>query len=86
MKRLREKKQAFKGGMWNVNTVAMGGLGEDPELRGTVKDPCDPHNETMHLGDSQSSDEEVEEITDIHKVRNIYNLHILVLVLFFLRT
>ncbi|XP_065827268.1 coiled-coil domain-containing protein 87-like [Oscarella lobularis] len=51
MKRLREKKQAFKGGMWNVNTVAMGGLGEDPELR----------------GDSQSSDQEVEEITDIHK-------------------
>jgi hypothetical protein len=32
---LRTEKTKFEEGMWNVNTVFMGGLGRDPHIEGT---------------------------------------------------
>ncbi len=34
MDELRAKKSVYEEGMWNVNSVFMGGLGKDPELPG----------------------------------------------------
>jgi hypothetical protein len=32
---LKKEKTKFEEGMWNVNTVFMGGLGRDPHIEGT---------------------------------------------------
>ena len=37
MAKLTARKYSYTGGQWNVNTVAMGGLGKDPELTGGVE-------------------------------------------------
>lgn len=34
LEELRAQKTEFKEGMWNVNSVMLGGLGKDPELQG----------------------------------------------------
>ena len=34
MEELKSRKSEYKPGMWNVNTVLMGGLGNDPEFEG----------------------------------------------------
>lgn len=31
---LRDQKTVYKNGLWNVNSVLMGGLGKDPQLDG----------------------------------------------------
>lgn len=37
MAKLTEKKYSYTVGEWNVNTVAMGGLGKDPDLTAEVE-------------------------------------------------
>ena len=34
MQELKTQKTEFQSGMWNVNSILMGGLGKDPELEG----------------------------------------------------
>ena len=34
MEELKTQKAEYTPGLWNVNTVLMGGLGNDPELEG----------------------------------------------------
>ena len=37
MAKLTERKYSYTVGQWNVNTVAMGGLGKDPDLTAEVE-------------------------------------------------
>ena len=34
LQELKNKKTEFQSGMWNVNSILMGGLGNDPEIEG----------------------------------------------------
>lgn len=36
LQELKKEKTKFEEGMWNVNTVFMGGLGRDPHVEGTA--------------------------------------------------
>ena len=36
LQELRSRKSEYTEGMWNVNSVLMGGLGNDPQLEGKL--------------------------------------------------
>ncbi|XP_013389901.1 coiled-coil domain-containing protein 87 isoform X2 [Lingula anatina] len=47
IKEMRVQKTEFQPGMWNVNTIMLGGLGRDPELEEEEKEKEKPAEETV---------------------------------------
>lgn len=54
LKELREEKNKFSAGMWNVNSVMMGGLGRDPDVEGEEEDVVDRQSKATSEAESKS--------------------------------
>ena len=55
LKELRAEKNKFEAGLWNVNSVMLGGLGRDPDVDGDDEETTDRQSKAASDAESKTT-------------------------------